>query len=87
MLTAQAPADLHAFKARDRVFPHHSTVDQLFTDQKFEAYRVLGWHAARAAIEAMEHVPRIQSGHGQSQIHSNALRRALGRVLLVHFTR
>ncbi|HYP48457.1 MAG TPA: hypothetical protein VEQ61_07445, partial [Thermoleophilaceae bacterium] len=54
VMAREVPLDLHSFKARDDVFPHHSTVDQLFTDQKFEAYRVLGQHAAAAAIEAME---------------------------------
>jgi hypothetical protein len=53
VMTADVPLDLHAFKARDTHFPHHSTADQFFTDQKFEAYRVLGRHAARAAIKAM----------------------------------
>jgi hypothetical protein len=53
VMTADVPLDLRAFKARDVLFPHHSTADQFFTDQKFEAYRVLGRHAARAAIEAM----------------------------------
>ena len=42
VMTADLPWDIHAFKQEDEAFPHHSTLDQLFTDQKFEAYRVLG---------------------------------------------
>jgi hypothetical protein len=54
VMTAELPWDVHAFKEKDEDFPHHSTVDQLFTDQKFEAYRVLGYHAGRSAMEAMD---------------------------------
>jgi hypothetical protein len=54
VMTAGLPWDVHAFKQGDKTFPHHSTFDQLFTDQKFEAYRVLGQYAARSALEAMD---------------------------------
>jgi hypothetical protein len=53
-MTADLPWDVHAFRAQDAAFPHHSTADQLFTDQKFEAYRVLGFHAAGRAMKAMD---------------------------------
>jgi hypothetical protein len=33
---------------------HRSTFDQLFTDQKFEAYRVLGYFAGQSAMRAMD---------------------------------
>jgi hypothetical protein len=49
-----APWDVHAYHAVDRNFPHNSTVDQLYTDQKFEGYRVLGEVAGRRAIAAMQ---------------------------------
>lgn len=54
VMTVDLPWDVHAFKESDERFPHHSTVEQLFTDQKFEAYRVLGRHAGREALRAME---------------------------------
>jgi hypothetical protein len=57
-MTRDLPHDLHAFRAKDPDFPRHSTVDQLFTDQKFDAYRVLGRNAARAAFKAMEECDR-----------------------------
>jgi hypothetical protein len=48
------PWDVRALKEEDRRFPHHSTTDQLFTDQKFEAYRTLGYRGAEAAMKAMD---------------------------------
>jgi hypothetical protein len=41
-MTAQAPWDVHAYHDADQTFPHDPTADQLYTDQKFEAYRALG---------------------------------------------
>ncbi|MEA2299631.1 MAG: hypothetical protein QOE44_166 [Solirubrobacteraceae bacterium] len=54
VLTADLPWDVHSYKRRDASFPHDSTVNQLFTDQKFEAYRILGYHSGRSAIVAMD---------------------------------
>jgi hypothetical protein len=51
VVTHDAPYDVQAFRIRDDKFPHHSTLDQLYTDEKFEAYRALGAHAADAAIK------------------------------------
>jgi hypothetical protein len=52
-MTAKAPWDARAHQIEDPRFPHNSTVDQLYTDQKFEAYRVLGQRAGEEAVEAM----------------------------------
>ncbi len=49
-LTNQAPYDVKAFHDVDPLFPHHPTTDQLYTDQKFEAYRALGARAATSAL-------------------------------------
>jgi hypothetical protein len=54
VMTADLPWDVRAFKQRDGAFPHHSTMNQLFTDQKFEAYRVLGRYAGISAVNAMD---------------------------------
>jgi hypothetical protein len=54
VMTSDLPWDVHAFKQKDGAFPHHSTLDQLFTDQKFEAYRMLGYYAATSAMRAMD---------------------------------
>jgi hypothetical protein len=53
VLTAEAPWDVQAYHRRDPSFPHNSTIDQLYTDQKFEAYRKLGELAGTHAIEKM----------------------------------
>jgi hypothetical protein len=53
VLTNKVPWDVRAYKDADPVFPHHSTGDQLYTDQRFEAYRALGEHAGEQARRAM----------------------------------
>ena len=50
VLTKKASWDLHAFKKRDGRFPNHSTSQQIFTDEQFEAYRTLGYEAGCAAV-------------------------------------
>lgn len=52
-ITAKAPWDAKAYHKADPRFPHNPTIDQLYTDQKFEAYRVLGQRAGEEAVEAM----------------------------------
>jgi hypothetical protein len=58
VVTRDVPYDIEAFRLRDPRFPHHSTIDQLYTDEKFEAYRELGAHAARAALRAAKRAKR-----------------------------
>ncbi|MGI8730933.1 MAG: hypothetical protein ACR2LK_13280 [Solirubrobacteraceae bacterium] len=53
VLTHKVPWDVLAYKEADPIFPHHSTGDQLYTDQRFEAYRALGEHAGEQARAAM----------------------------------
>ena len=53
VLTPHVPWDVRAYKEADPIFPHHSTGDQLYTDQRFEAYRALGEYAGEKAREAM----------------------------------
>ena len=49
VMTAAAPWDVHAYHEADGKFPHNPTADQLYTDQKFKAYRALGMTAAANA--------------------------------------
>jgi hypothetical protein len=51
VLAKGARWELANYQAVDPVFPHHSTFDQFFDDQKFEAYRLLGADAAAAALK------------------------------------
>ncbi|MBV8837157.1 MAG: cell division protein, partial [Alphaproteobacteria bacterium] len=39
------------YKRRYPRFPHETTLDQLFTEEQFEVYRALGFHAANAAFK------------------------------------
>jgi hypothetical protein len=52
-VTSDAPYDVRAFQERDARFPNHSTLDQLFDDEKFESYRALGAHTADRALETL----------------------------------
>lgn len=52
-LTAKAPWDVRAHHESDPRFPNNPTVDQLYTDQKFEAYRALGAEAGANAYAAL----------------------------------
>jgi Patatin-like phospholipase len=63
-VTQDAPWDVKAYAERDPVFPTHSVVDQLYTDQKFEAYRALGHHTAQRAMKTMARV--TEDGVGDS---------------------
>ena len=53
VLTRNMPWDVRAYKESDPIFPHHSTGDQLYTDQRFEAYRALGEYAGERARRGM----------------------------------
>ena len=53
VLTKDAPFDVKAYHDVDPKFPQHPGTDQLYTDQKFEAYRALGARAATSALATM----------------------------------
>jgi hypothetical protein len=57
VMTADVPFDVTAYHDGDPKFPHHSTADQLYTDQKFEAYRALGYCAGNHAGTKMAETP------------------------------
>lgn len=56
-ITMQAPWDVKAFAEKDPRFPTNSTADQLYTDERFEAYRALGWFTADHAVNSMRGGP------------------------------
>jgi hypothetical protein len=39
---AKIPADVRAYGAEHKTFPHESTLDQWFSESQFESYRMLG---------------------------------------------
>ena len=53
VLTKSVPWDVTAYHEEDSAFPNDPTVDQLYTDQRFEAYRALGHGAGQRAVAAM----------------------------------
>jgi hypothetical protein len=53
-VTPRVPWDVRAYAEKDEVFPSNPTTSQLYTGERFEAYRVLGVHGAREAIAAMD---------------------------------
>lgn len=50
-LTGREGESILKYRAVEKLFPHHSTNDQFFDEEQFEAYRELGY---RMAIEAFE---------------------------------
>lgn len=52
-MAADAPWDLHAYHNQDPRFPCHPTIDQLFDDAQFEAYRTVGAHAGGGAAATL----------------------------------
>lgn len=53
-ITANAPADVTVYHRQNPRFPRDTTGDQLYTGQRFEAYRALGLSAGRSALKAAE---------------------------------
>lgn len=46
------PSDVYSYKGVNPEFPHQSTGDQFFSEKQFEAYRELGYAAAKQLMEA-----------------------------------
>jgi hypothetical protein len=72
-VTDEMPWDVKAYGEKDPSFPTASTIDQLYTDQKFEAYRALGASTAARAVREMKRGP-ISS---IARAVLNALRRSI----------
>lgn len=44
------------YKRRFPSYPHESTADQLFSEEQFEVYRALGFHAVNELFSGSDHV-------------------------------
>lgn len=66
-ITEDAVADVAVYHRQDKRFPRDPTGDQLYTGQRFEAYRALGLSAGRSAIKAAEQEPQSVPVAGASQ--------------------
>ena len=73
-VTADAPWDVRDFRDRDPRFPIHSTLDQLFNDQKFESYRALGAWTTRRALTSWQR--RVVRDAIRRELINRAQRRA-----------
>jgi hypothetical protein len=62
VVSASAPWDVRAHQLEDPRFPNDSTLDQLYTDQKFEAYRALGERAGARAVALMDRAAADRTG-------------------------
>lgn len=49
-MTGDEPSYVLDYARRHPSFPHETTIDQFFSEEQFEAYRALGYHAARDAL-------------------------------------
>jgi hypothetical protein len=68
-----APFDIRDLARTLPKFPNHPTSDQLYTDQKFEAYRALGHHLGVEAAALAADIRRLQSDGGKSLVDAVAL--------------
>ena len=53
VLTKDSSWDLRSYARRDPRFPNHSTSQQIFTDEQFQAYRSLGYQAGMSAADEL----------------------------------
>ena len=44
------------YKRRHSAFPHETTADQMFSEEQFEVYRALGFHAAQHALDDTDQI-------------------------------
>jgi hypothetical protein len=47
------------YKKRHDDFPHETTLDQMFTEEQFEVYRALGFHAAFRLFDRCDSVAHL----------------------------
>ena len=80
VVSETSPWDLLDYQIVDGIFPHHSTFDQFFDDQKFEAYRRLGTCGAQAAM-AMDAKPQPEE-NGAARVTQAKTYSATGRLQL-----
>jgi hypothetical protein len=50
------------YKRRYSAFPHETTLDQMFTEEQFECYRALGFHAAFRLFDRDDDFAHLHSG-------------------------
>ncbi len=51
------------YRRRNETFPHEFTGDQFFSEEQFEVYRALGFHAMRSFLKGSEEMPTFADRH------------------------
>src|SRR5262249_42709720 len=49
------------YKKRYSAFPHETTLDQMFSEEQFEAYRALGYHAAHGLFDRHDNFAHLDA--------------------------
>jgi hypothetical protein len=49
-ITERTPPELREYRLTDRSFPYHSTLNQVYRAEVFDAYRALGWASTKEAL-------------------------------------
>lgn len=52
------------YKKRNMDFPHETTSDQFFTEEQFEVYRALGYHAVEGYFSNTDKISCLERPHG-----------------------
>jgi hypothetical protein len=74
-ITGDEPDYIIDYKRRFSAFPQETTLDQLFGEEQFEAYRALGFHAMHRALE------------GEDDICVGTSKERLSRTAIMQLTR
>jgi predicted acylesterase/phospholipase RssA len=61
-LTGDENDTVFDYKKRYSAFPHETTLDQMFTEEQFEAYRALGFHAAYRLFDRSDNFAHLDPG-------------------------
>lgn len=67
-VTVDAPWDVTSLYERDAQFPNHSTADQLYGEERFEAYRKLGDHLATHAYTRFTDTTKGHVHHPETSV-------------------
>jgi hypothetical protein len=90
-VTGDEPADVMHYRLKHPSFPHQSTLDQVFDERQFEAFRALGEHIGRTLFRkdlvkeglaeqarrrfAAERTNAVDSGGWLEELESSLIRR------------
>lgn len=68
-IAERTPPELREYRRTDRPFPYHSTINQVYRAERFDAYRALGWASTREALELGRSSGRSGPDRADEQAH------------------